>query len=91
MKVGFRPYRLIETDPYHAKEVAFVKVFNKEMEYNKNFIHQIISSENGFYLSEREETIVLSVIQWLGTPVGQGFLEEVNKLTNKQAINAKTV
>jgi hypothetical protein len=25
------------------------------------------------YLSEREEAIVISVIQWLGSPVGQSF------------------
>ena len=26
------------------------------------------------YLSEREKEIVVSTIQWLGSPVGQGFL-----------------
>ena len=83
MKTGFRPYRLIENDPYHAKEIAFVKAFNDEMYYSPMFIHQIISSEKNFYLTEREEKIVLSVIQWLGTPVGQGFLERVEKeITN---------
>lgn len=28
------------------------------------------------YLTEREEDIILNVIQWLGSPVGQGFLEK---------------
>ncbi len=28
------------------------------------------------YLSDREKQIVLSTIQWLGSPVGQGFLRE---------------
>jgi len=36
--------------------------------------------ENGIqpseFLTEREEKIVISTIQWLGSPVGQGFLEE---------------
>lgn len=27
------------------------------------------------YLTEREERIVISTIQWLGSPVGQSFLE----------------
>lgn len=27
------------------------------------------------YLSEKEEDICLNLIQWLGSPVGQGFLE----------------
>lgn len=29
------------------------------------------------YLSEREKEIVASTIQWLGSPVGQGFLRSV--------------
>ena len=28
------------------------------------------------YLSDREKNIVLSTIQWLGSPVGQGFLRD---------------
>jgi hypothetical protein len=31
------------------------------------------------YLTENEERIVLAVIQWLGTPVGQGFISELNR------------
>ena len=30
------------------------------------------------YLSDREKRIVLSTIQWLGSPVGQGFLDRNN-------------
>lgn len=29
------------------------------------------------HLSDREKSIVLSTIQWLGSPVGQGFLHSV--------------
>lgn len=28
------------------------------------------------YLTEREEEICLNLIQWLGSPVGQGFLRD---------------
>jgi len=28
------------------------------------------------YLSDRENSIVFSTLQWLGSPVGQGFLRE---------------
>ena len=31
------------------------------------------------YLTEREEKIVLATIQWLGTPVGQGFITNFNE------------
>lgn len=27
------------------------------------------------YLTEQEEDVCLNIIQWLGSPVGQGFLE----------------
>jgi hypothetical protein len=34
------------------------------------------------YLTEREENIVITTIQWLGSPVGQNFLNECGfKLT----------
>lgn len=29
------------------------------------------------YLSEREKEIIISTIQWLGSPVGQGFLSGI--------------
>jgi len=37
------------------------------------------------YLTPREESIVISTIQWLGSPVGQNFLREMGyeKSTNK--------
>ena len=28
------------------------------------------------YLSDREKQIVISTIQWLGSPIGQGFLRD---------------
>jgi len=87
MKTGYNAHRLKENDPYHAKEVTFVKEFNKEISYNNDYMNQIVyknrRSNNLLqieydYLTEEEEKIVLSVIQWLGTHVGQSFLERVN-------------
>lgn len=43
------------------------------------FGHGSESMEPKDYLSEREESIVVSTIQWLGSPVGQGFLNEYMK------------
>ena len=81
LKTGFNSHRLIETDSYHKKEIDFVKVINKELEYNKKFLCQILDgSGKTHYMDEHHEKIVLSVIQWLGTPVGQGFINEVNKM-----------
>jgi hypothetical protein len=33
-------------------------------------------------VSERDEMVAATVIQWLGSPVGQGFLRDVNFLPN---------
>lgn len=36
------------------------------------------------YLSDREKQIVLSTIQWLGSPVGMGFLNECGFSAKKE-------
>ena len=48
---------------------------------NKIIFLSLQSNYPNDYLTEREEKVVLSVIQWLGTPVGQGF---INQLNNKE-------
>lgn len=79
LKVGFNSHRLKENDSYHKKECDFVKAINHEMKFNNSFLAQIVNhSEHKKYLEDNEEKIVLSVIQWLGTPVGQSFLDKVN-------------
>lgn len=39
------------------------------------------------YLSDREKRIVISTIQWLGSPVGQGFLRECGFELKKEEQN----
>ena len=82
MVTGFKDHRLKHDDSYHFKEIAFVEIFNKD--YLKEIHGLVFGYKNGIsypidYLTEREEKIVLGIIQWLGTPVGQGFIENVNK------------
>lgn len=86
---GYNTHRLKKDDDYHKLEVIFTKVINQELEQNPNYLDQIVqknlTKEPIFgikqfdYLTVEEQKIALSVIQWLGTPVGQGFLEKVNK------------
>lgn len=38
------------------------------------------------YLTEKEESICLSLIQWLGSPVGQGFLDSCG-FVKKEILN----
>jgi hypothetical protein len=80
-KVGFNAHRLKPGDPYYKKEVDFVKAINQEIKYNKGFLAGIVNHpDHKEWLEEDQEKIVLSVIQWLGTPVGQGFLEKVSNV-----------
>lgn len=83
LQCGFNSHRLRESDPYHKKEIDFVKEINFQMKFNPNILDDLV----GFridgkkqYLTNKEETIVLSVIQWLGTHVGQVFLDKVSKM-----------
>lgn len=39
------------------------------------------------YLNEREEDICINIIQWLGSPVGQGFLNSCGFVTPEQKPN----
>lgn len=81
METGFKDYRLKENDDYYSQEIKAIEVFN-EKTYLDN-IDLIVfgqkpgtSMEANDSLSKRERKIVLSIIQWLGTPVGQGFIKE---------------
>jgi hypothetical protein len=81
---GFNRHRLKMDDYYHT-EVAFMKVMQKWKDQNHNIFDMAVfgtkhGSQPADYLSERELKIVASIIQWLGTPVGQNFLKEVKEL-----------
>ena len=75
---GFKEYRLKVDDKYYAKEIEFLEVFNRDhLEHASSIVFGV--EDGGWFepndcLTDREEKIVLAVIQWLGTPVGQGFL-----------------
>jgi hypothetical protein len=73
---SLKEYRL-KTNP---QEKVFVDKFIKQFNNNNNpdlivFGHSEKSMSPNDYLTDREKDIVLSVIQWLGSPVGQGFLD----------------
>ena len=73
---SFKEHRF-ESNP---QEKIFVDEFIKEHGFYANDIDLIVfghpsnSMAPKDYLSDREKDIVVSVIQWLGSPVGQGFL-----------------
>jgi len=79
----FKDHRLNKEHKYYAKEIKALEVFNSDyLEYVNHIVFGMkkgTGMEPNDYLQGREEQIVLAVIQWLGTPVGEGFLERINK------------
>lgn len=85
MKTGFKDYRLKANDDYNKDEIKAIEVFNQPnyIDY-ADFIVFGQKPETGFepndYLNDRELKIVISVVQWLGTPVGKSFLREIGSV-----------
>lgn len=78
---GFKEYRLKDNDKYYKDEINALKVFNEDHITYADLIvfgqKGVTSMEANDNLSEREEKIVLGVIQWLGTPVGKSYIKKV--------------
>jgi hypothetical protein len=79
---GFKEYRLNKEDKYYATEIKALEVFNQD--YLKDADLIVFGQKDGTCmeakdnLTDREEKIVLGVIQWLGTPIGRGFIRQLN-------------
>jgi len=79
--VGYSPHRLRPDDDYFKDEVKLNEIFNLFIDRDPNFWDFMTGcNDRGTrpdgHLSERELRIVATTIQWLGTPVGKGFLRE---------------
>lgn len=79
--VGFKTYRL-DSNP---EEVVFHKTFRTEhleAKHSCKLDLLIFPSEDqsggtpSEYLTDREKEVMLSTIQWLGSPIGQSFLNK---------------
>ena len=75
---GFRAHRLKEEDPYHAAEVELNIKFNQMMQQNGDKLLQMVYGNeiHGKYLDDEQIKLMFTVIQWLGTPVGKGFMRK---------------
>jgi hypothetical protein len=65
----------------NPQEAKFYELASKwKYQYRNIFDLAVLGSQgNGSpieYLTDREEQIVFSTLQWLGSPVGQSFLEQ---------------
>lgn len=86
--LGFNKHRLIQGDRYHGKECAFVKCALEKIKINQQYFEHIVNhgdyGNNPPYVTDDEMQIVMTVIQWLGTPVGQAFIQDAEAIESSQ-------
>lgn len=73
---GAHVYRL-KSNP---KEQAFADAWQEQNQYRHTMLEQLLSDDGGktpAQVSDRDEMIAATVIQWLGSPVGSCFLRDV--------------
>ena len=72
--IGYNNRRL-ETNPDEAK---LIELINEEANHNPN-LFEYIRHGNGFHnCSEDEIRLMITGMQWLLSPVGQGILDKLN-------------
>ena len=77
---GFNVHRLDPKQENH-KEVAFAETWMEENNHGmgKQLVEYLIEG-----CSFRDEQVVATIIQWLGSDAGQGFLKKVEEKINKK-------
>lgn len=73
---GLKAYRLGDDGPSSVREKAFAEQWQQEQ------IHELLAyllgeANHKGEVSERDAQVAATVIQWLGTGVGQSFIEKV--------------
>ena len=77
---------------FHDK---FIKMFKSDRLANTTLSAIVFGWENDKQhypkeiLTEREESICCNLIQWLGSPVGQGFLDSCGFVQDKENSNTE--
>ena len=76
---GYNTHRLKRDDSYYEKEVRLSDEFDKMANdsSSQNALENIVYGNiNGIYLEDHEKRLMSTIVQWLGTPVGEGFLRK---------------
>jgi cupin superfamily acireductone dioxygenase involved in methionine salvage len=76
---GYKTHRHVQNPKEKELHDNFLKNHNRKGYEDMDLIvfgHGSQSMRPNDYLSDREKKIVLSTIQWLGSPVGKGFLRD---------------
>jgi hypothetical protein len=59
-------------------EALFAKVWQEQNDAGSTLAYILTGAPSWDHVSERDVAVAASVIQWLGSAVGQAFLEEVH-------------
>lgn len=73
---GLKAYRLGDDGPSSAREKAFAEQWQQEQDHDL-LAYLLGEANHKGEVSERDAQVAATVIQWLGTSVGQAFVEKV--------------
>ena len=75
---GCKAYRL--EDKSNKLEIAFAEAWDEESNSSPDFFGRLVAAKpNGFdyETTDRDEEVAATIIQWLGSDAGQGFINRV--------------
>ncbi len=85
--VGLRPYRLMDESASAIREKTFAEHWQKQQD-DGELLSVLLSTDNHpVSYSERDAQVAATIIQWLGTPVGQNFLNAVKEISDEKLKN----
>jgi hypothetical protein len=83
MHTGLKAYRLGDDGPSSVREKAFAEQWQQEQ--NHDLLAYLLGEANlKAEVSERDAQVAATIIQWLGTSVGQSFLQKVDGIVTRQ-------
>ena len=69
----------LKREPLEKTFVEQWELMNKDQGILKFILDRSHSNRGDYYPTETEQEVAVAIIQWLGSPVGQGFLACVNE------------
>lgn len=77
------------TLPCNEHEQFFSEEWSKLQEKTKTLDGILSPDGQPFFASQRDAIVAATVIQWLGSPVGTGFIRAVNERSKKEGLGTE--
>jgi hypothetical protein len=81
---GMRVYRV--NDELNAEELRFARFWDAQQKHGYGLTEHLLSTDPerpGVGITPRDRQVAATIIQWLGTPVGQWFLRDMGYTRTK--------